>query len=279
MPYALPAEELSMLDFQSMFSSAKSMAIVGSSPSVEQWDNGEYIDSHDIVVRFNRATTEGFERHVGSRTDIVVANEANNLSKAPSPADTVAPKCVVLFVKPNAVDGKVWQEPFFDWVGETPIFISMGPEILSCDVPSRRRGFSMGTYSLAGLPHYLSIEKLFVTGFTMFGAVPGGAHHYCKKTNQAAVTWHDADLERQVMANLLGNTDCDLTVTEEVASIMTSEGFSAHLLQVGSEEIATSKQRSGFKPGCYLLGRLSKLMLTLGFILRRVAERRRAWGR
>ena len=75
----------------------------------------------------------------------------------------------------------------------------------------------MGVYVLASLPHFLSVEKLFVTGFTMFGSVAGGAHHYCKPPQVDAVTWYNAELGRRVFAHLLGLMSCDLTVTDEVA--------------------------------------------------------------
>ena len=55
------------------------MAIVGSAESALDWENGEFIDSHDVVVRFNRTIVDGLEQYVGSRTDIIVANDSNNL--------------------------------------------------------------------------------------------------------------------------------------------------------------------------------------------------------
>ena len=57
--------------------------------------SGERIDGCDIVVRFNRAHVDGIEAKVGRRTDILVANRNYNLKKAPSPAATLRPRCVV----------------------------------------------------------------------------------------------------------------------------------------------------------------------------------------
>tara|TARA_R100000742_G_C4279616_1_gene104752 strand:- start:3217 stop:3948 length:732 start_codon:yes stop_codon:yes gene_type:complete len=47
----------------------KTCAIVGSSPNVFENENGDFIDEHDCVVRFNLARTEGYEKSVGSKTD------------------------------------------------------------------------------------------------------------------------------------------------------------------------------------------------------------------
>ncbi|XP_077980083.1 beta-galactoside alpha-2,6-sialyltransferase 1-like [Glandiceps talaboti] len=52
----------------------KSCAVVTSSGSLHQSQLGEEIDSHDAVLRFNVAPLKGFERDVGSKTTIRIAN-------------------------------------------------------------------------------------------------------------------------------------------------------------------------------------------------------------
>lgn len=266
---------LSVLDFQQMFAGAKSMAIVGSASSILQWENGDYIDSHDVVVRFNRTTVDGMEKMIGSRTDIIVANDSNNLSKAPSPEFASAPKCVVSFVKTNSVGFRSDEErrDFLEWIGRTPLFFCPGPEVLCCEIPSRKRGFSMGTYALNALPFFLDVERLFVTGFTMFGESSGGSGHHTKKSTKASVTWHDAKLERYVAANVLGHHTCELTVTEEVAEFMDIEGFSATVLDAADGE-KHLKPPKGFNVLWYLVGRISKLFISIGYYLRSFAEKR-----
>jgi hypothetical protein len=48
----------------------KKIAVVGSSGILLDKEYGEEIDKHDYVVRFNVARVKGFEKNVGSRTDI-----------------------------------------------------------------------------------------------------------------------------------------------------------------------------------------------------------------
>tara|TARA_B100001564_G_C20606553_1_gene655435 strand:+ start:257 stop:1009 length:753 start_codon:yes stop_codon:yes gene_type:complete len=48
----------------------KSCVVVASGGSVLQKEFGEVIDKFDLVVRTNLAKFEGFEKHVGSRTDV-----------------------------------------------------------------------------------------------------------------------------------------------------------------------------------------------------------------
>ena len=50
------------------------IAIVGSSSILMEKEGGAEIDKFDDIVRFNRAPTEGWEKYVGYRTTIRVAN-------------------------------------------------------------------------------------------------------------------------------------------------------------------------------------------------------------
>jgi hypothetical protein len=130
----------------------------------------------------------------------------------------------------------------------------------------------MGTYALHALPFFLDIESLFVTGFTMFGESAGGADHYSKISKRASTTWHDADLERYIAANVLGHHTCDLIVTEEVAEFMRREGFTATILD-GKAGEKRRKPNIGATAAWNAIERLGKWLLTAGYHLRRLAER------
>lgn len=56
------------------FDNIGSVALVGSSGCVLDNDYGSLIDSHDTIIRFNAARVVGYEKHVGSRTDIRIMN-------------------------------------------------------------------------------------------------------------------------------------------------------------------------------------------------------------
>ena len=45
------------------------IAIVGNSPILLEKELGSEIDNHDIVVRFNRFITNGYEKHTGKKVD------------------------------------------------------------------------------------------------------------------------------------------------------------------------------------------------------------------
>ena len=50
------------------------VAIIGSSAMLLDTDYGKLIDTYDTIIRFNRAPVVGYEKHVGSKTTIRVAN-------------------------------------------------------------------------------------------------------------------------------------------------------------------------------------------------------------
>jgi hypothetical protein len=70
-----------------MFAAVRSVAVVRNAATVLEFNNGELIDSRDMVVRLNRAQTAGTADKIGRRTDLLVANEMNCPDIAPSPAE------------------------------------------------------------------------------------------------------------------------------------------------------------------------------------------------
>ena len=58
------------LQNENEYDSKSKVIIVGNSPTVLNYENGKWIDSFDVVIRVNRCATEGFEKNIGSKTDI-----------------------------------------------------------------------------------------------------------------------------------------------------------------------------------------------------------------
>ena len=56
------------------FDKIGSVAIIGSSGCILNNEFGSIIDSHDTVIRFNAARVTGFEKYVGSKTNIRIMN-------------------------------------------------------------------------------------------------------------------------------------------------------------------------------------------------------------
>ena len=51
-----------------------SCAVVGNSGALMDSENGNLIDEHDVIIRCNQTPLAGYEKHVGSRTDIRIMN-------------------------------------------------------------------------------------------------------------------------------------------------------------------------------------------------------------
>ncbi|KAG7238779.1 hypothetical protein INR49_030323 [Caranx melampygus] len=70
----VPSFPLEQLHGQQDHSSFKSCAVVTSAGAILRSGLGKEIDTHDAVLRFNAAPTEGYERDVGNKTTIRIIN-------------------------------------------------------------------------------------------------------------------------------------------------------------------------------------------------------------
>ena len=208
--------KMDIFDFRDMFSHVRSAAFVGNSSSITSWNNGQTIDSHDMVVRFNRAYINGLEEKIGRKTDVLISNDVNSIERSPPPSETLQPKCVLVFVKPKReLDlGKLKE-----WIGDIPYVISLEPDIFGATTGHRTRGFTTGTSALYTLLRLFPLEKVFLTGFTMFGAVQGGNLEYfgCHKD---AGSYHDLDQEAGVFADMVKQYSGELHMTPEVENLV-----------------------------------------------------------
>jgi hypothetical protein len=256
-------------DFRDMFADVRSVAIVGNAATILEFDHGELIDSHDMVVRFNRAQTTGVEDKIGRRTDLLVANEKNCLEIAPAPAETVKPRCVLSFVL---------REPEFDiapfraWVGDDiPTLCSLPPDIIGFEQTGRTRLLTHGSYTLYFLLNSIRIERLFVTGFTMFGAGPGGAQKYYepRKDKRTLGTYHDLDQEPRLFCEMLASFRGALQVTEEVGGLLQRLGY--------GDLITGPRVQDGRLPALtwseHIRARLAHQLLRWGTRMRRSVEK------
>ena len=61
--------------FKKIFCNSKTIAIVGNSKKLLDHNYGKLIDSHDYVIRFNRAPTKNYEKYVGQKTTLRVVGD------------------------------------------------------------------------------------------------------------------------------------------------------------------------------------------------------------
>jgi hypothetical protein len=249
--------------FRDLFQGVRSVAVVGNAPCIVERDDGAIIDSHDLIVRFNRARTVGLEKQVGSRTDVLFVNASNSLEKAPPPADLCQPRCLVCFVSPQG-SRTLDDEPFRAWAGDCPLLWTFGPDLIGLPGISRSKPLTSGTYALFMLLRLFDVQRLFVTGFTMFGAVPGGAGKYWNEAVPAASQAHDLDQEATLFTNILKAYSGDLHVSDEVSELLSRNGFRT---RPGTKSVARRKpMHKAIAEG------LSWRFLCMGMAMRRLAE-------
>lgn len=70
---------------QTLFN-GKNISILGNAKTVLNWENGEKINNHDIIIRVNDFTVEEkYDKYIGNRTDIIFIN--NHMAKHMSAQD------------------------------------------------------------------------------------------------------------------------------------------------------------------------------------------------
>ena len=62
-------------------SEVRTIALVGNGRSLLSSKQGEFIDGHDLVGRFNFFRIQGFEADVGRRTDLWFLNQVSSISR------------------------------------------------------------------------------------------------------------------------------------------------------------------------------------------------------
>jgi hypothetical protein len=253
-------------DFCAMFKTVRSMAIIGNSDVILQWQNGALIDACDMIVRFNCAFTKGLENHIGSRTDVLVANRTYSLRKAPSPASVLNPRCIVSFVEPA---GDIDYSDFREWVGDIPTVISFAPDLLGLGHGERTRPVMMGTNAVYAFLRLFPVERLYISGFNLYGAAAGGSGTYCgNQERKSRGLWHDLDEEARIFAAILGRFEGELIATPEVEDLLQrhSQGPARKFSVQGDKPMRTSLLER-------IYARIAWRLIRWGMKMRRRAER------
>jgi hypothetical protein len=263
-------QRIGLYDFYRMFADARSFAVVGNAGTILDYDNGALIDSHDVVVRFNCAYVEGVTAKVGGRTDILCANIGRSLEICPSPSVTLRPRCVVNFADRSPRDGDCEPEKFEEWVGELPALVTWAPDLIGVAQGTRTRQLTQGTYLLFTLLRLFRVERLFITGFTMYRPVAGRPMQYIHARDARAGMSHDLDEEARILTGMLSSFEGELRVTTEVE---------AFLRQADSVNAPRSgflgRQKTGETTWLERLrGRIAWKLISKGFAMRRSLEAR-----
>lgn len=161
--------------------------MVGNGPSVLARSTGSLVDQYDLVVRFNDFVTIGYERMVGSRTDVWVRNFESKDREFDG---------LTVFLYPKRFHGSNQVRTFmsgrrFDDVVDPDLYERVDREI----------GFDTGWSSsgCVAIRYFLSQgHHVSLLGFDHFS---GGLHYY--EDRRGGFRFHGPDKERAFVDRLV----------------------------------------------------------------------------
>src|SRR5690606_9171269 len=127
-------------DFVARFAEGQSVVYVGNAPSLSGAALGKWIDSHDIVVRFNETTAPGFEEDVGRRTDVLVSNPYPSGRRPLSLTDNG----IVVLICPQT--RRLPSDELPAWLGSTPVLFTFTPDLVQVGDVEHTAGLTTGVY-------------------------------------------------------------------------------------------------------------------------------------
>jgi hypothetical protein len=202
------------------FPAGRTLAIVGNAPSLMGSNRGAHVDSHDTVVRFNECAIDGFERDVGARLDILVANPyPEKKIRRIGDGRSIG---LVLIINPQTRRGDL--QEFSRWVGEHRVLFTYTPDLVGVADSTHQAGLTTGTYGIQLLTKLLVPSKVLITGFTMFGDPVQS--HYWHAGVEPGVAKHDFATEPRVFVNLLNSIRAPVEITPDVADVAARFGMS-----------------------------------------------------
>ena len=191
---------------QSMSESPK-VLLVGNAPFDEEQENGEYIDSFDIVVRFNGYVVEGYEKYVGTKVTHWFSNHwhiLKNKDYLPEKKMTIKNKYIIESPDPDFKMEHIknfqsipcyYKNKFFP----QNIYNKYFKDKVSCDIDNK----CFPDYPSTGLVtifYFLEkYEKIYITGFN-FLELGKKLHYYSNKLSKFD---EEPDTEEAIITQLI----------------------------------------------------------------------------
>ena len=184
-----------------------SIIIIGNGPSVLDYNFGKLIDKHPLVARINNYQIDGYEKKIGSKTDVWF-NGANSKLKIPNKTPE---KTVVLIPseiikrKNNNLNRHVQKRLKNNNLN--PVIISLN-DISNFEKNTGLNRLTTGLYSILwAIENY---EEVIIHGFDFFQNSKG--HYYNSKMIQLINTYilnkghkHNNELEQKYVKKLIKN--------------------------------------------------------------------------
>ncbi len=210
----------------------KSVAIVGSGPGCLR-NEGEFIDSHDLVVRINNYKIKNFESKVGRRTDVFYSFFGNSIHKT---AQELQADGVTLCMC-KCPDGKVIESEWhrknnkeigvdFRWIWSQRAswwFCDVhGPSVAEFQETMAILQGHIPTTGFAAIMEIirLPIRSLYVTGFDFFESGIHNVNEPWREKNTDDPICHRPDLEKALMRKYLMEGRIEMNVDDKLSGIL-----------------------------------------------------------
>jgi hypothetical protein len=199
--------------FFDAFPAGQSIAIVGNSGSLAQWQMGHEIDRADVVIRFNECRVRDWEPQVGARTDLLITNPYVE-KRAQTIGVEVHPKMVMVIFSHQRRGSR---SELMKWLGTAPFMSTFAPRLHKVANVPPDLPISTGTYGIYLMSRLLLPARMLITGFSMFNA--RYAPYYWDAEVPSGVAKHDFPREALVFVRLLNSLSHRVEITPEVADI------------------------------------------------------------
>lgn len=161
--------------------------IIGNGPNAIEKENGDIIESFDKIIRINNFITTGYDKHVGSRTDILFTCEFPDINNN-------IPEVILSLVIQSSGDFRFKAENVIDNLDFD--FAKMVGEKAEIEWPKYPSTGLLAIYYMLFIRNY----DVTITGFDNFKG--GRSAHYSDIHRQDFPTRHDGDKEKKYIEKL-----------------------------------------------------------------------------
>ena len=169
------------------------LVIIGNAPFDKSKELGNRINSFNKVVRFNNFATKGYEKYIGSKTDIwcmscfvyysnkkLFNNRKNSINK-------------ILVLKPEVF---LNEHPYEDHP-KTKLLIQNRDIVVPSKYDFKKKWPSTGILSIYYFLNFY--PKIYITGFNNFDPKEGSIHYYENRQPLG----HTGDIEKRIINDLI----------------------------------------------------------------------------
>lgn len=188
---------LNQFEFLNIFKPNSSVAFCGNAPSLSSESLGDWIDSHDIVVRMNKVPSPSYHKDVGAKTSILVCNPYVSEMEGDKLPYIEGMVVICLF----SLTRRGNESAFRCWLNGNKVLFSYIPDIVATDINNHFEALTTGTYAINLIGRILKPTNVSVCGFTMF--LGDTNHHYWSKLVPNGIKSHDFMIESRIFVSLI----------------------------------------------------------------------------